>query len=368
MRVLAALFGGWIAAAALGQGTVPAPGKVDPESMPTLWQGDAAPGLHVGKWVKGGPVGEFEKGKVYVVEFWATWCVPCVKSMPHLSEVQAKYKDRGVVVVGVTRQDPHNSLEVVEAMVKEKGETLAYAVAWDEGERTYDDYMQATRQGGIPCAFVVNGEGKLAWIGHPANVEAAIEGVLSGRLDMKVEADAARAYHAKRIAALKAWHEYERAKKAQEWSAAVAACLKLEEAGDPNYGFVWGEEFEALLLRLKDYERASVRGREMMAGPLKDDAAGLSRISWTITAFEGVEKRDLELAEDLALRSVEVGPGNPFAWRAKGAVEFRRGEKEKAIRLMERGMKLASEDWSKGELEQALRWVRGEAGSPLTGK
>src|SRR5947208_1155637 len=50
---------------------------------PTLHVGDRAPGLSVSKWLKGEPVTQFQPGKVYVVEFWATWRQPCIKSIPH---------------------------------------------------------------------------------------------------------------------------------------------------------------------------------------------------------------------------------------------------------------------------------------------
>src|SRR5882757_3255499 len=66
----------------------------------TLNVGDPAPRLQPGKWVQGEAVKEFARDKVYIVEFWATWCGPCRVSIPHLNELHAKLKDKGVIVIG----------------------------------------------------------------------------------------------------------------------------------------------------------------------------------------------------------------------------------------------------------------------------
>ena len=60
-----------------------------------------APPLKVAEWVKGNKVAAFEPGKTYVVEFWATWCGPCLATIPHLTELAHKYKDKGVQFIGV---------------------------------------------------------------------------------------------------------------------------------------------------------------------------------------------------------------------------------------------------------------------------
>jgi thiol-disulfide isomerase/thioredoxin len=93
----------------------------------TLHVGDPAPALTVTEWLQGEPVKKFEPGKVYVVEFWAAWCGACIRAMPHLAELQARYKDRGVTVICFTSRNirgSDNSDEKVAAFVKRRGPSL----------------------------------------------------------------------------------------------------------------------------------------------------------------------------------------------------------------------------------------------------
>ena len=111
----------------------PAPAAKDaPAKTLTLKVGDKAPALTIEKWVKGAPVATFEKGKVYMVEFWATWCGPCIASMPHISELQKKHKEQGFTVIGVTSVDKRNTLELVEKMVADKGDGMGNTLASDK--------------------------------------------------------------------------------------------------------------------------------------------------------------------------------------------------------------------------------------------
>src|SRR5215470_10631086 len=79
-----------------------------------LGVGDAAPKLEVKEFVKGEPVKQFDKGKIYVVEFWATWCPPCRESIPHLTGLQKKHKDVVFIGVSVSERDPKGVKPFVE--------------------------------------------------------------------------------------------------------------------------------------------------------------------------------------------------------------------------------------------------------------
>ncbi|MBN2308708.1 MAG: TlpA family protein disulfide reductase, partial [Candidatus Hydrogenedentes bacterium] len=96
--------------------------------------GDPAPQLQVTEWVRGGPINlAAGKGKnIYVIEFWATWCLPCRESIPHLTEIQKKYRDRGVIVAGIAAEDAAD----VKRYVANMGERMAYAVGVDDGDKT----------------------------------------------------------------------------------------------------------------------------------------------------------------------------------------------------------------------------------------
>src|SRR5262245_6031985 len=92
--------------------------------------GMAAPLLKVGQWVKGDPVPAFEPGKVYVVEFWATWCGPCLSAMPHLGALATHYRSQGLVVVAVTTTDDQgNTREAVANYVAGRGKDIAATFA-----------------------------------------------------------------------------------------------------------------------------------------------------------------------------------------------------------------------------------------------
>ena len=157
--------------------------------------GDKAKPLNISEWVKGAKAEatvDVTDGKnVYVVEFWATWCGPCRTSIPHLTELQKKYKDKGVVFVGVSNE----TLEKVQPFVEEQGEKMEYVVALDKENLTNQDYMRAYGRNGIPCSFIINKKGQIVWVGHPMTMDKPLEEIVAGTFDLAaaIKADEMRA-------------------------------------------------------------------------------------------------------------------------------------------------------------------------------
>jgi thiol-disulfide isomerase/thioredoxin len=162
-------------------------------ATPSLKVGDPAPKLQTGKWVQGEPVKDFQKGKAYLVEFWATWCPPCRRSIPHLNEIYNKFKDKGLVVIGQDCWERDESL--VAPFVKKMGSEMTYRVALDDKTsnkrgQMATTWMAAAGRDGIPSAFLVDTKGVIAWIGHPmALKEDVIEQVLAGKYDVRKAAE-----------------------------------------------------------------------------------------------------------------------------------------------------------------------------------
>lgn len=154
---------------------------------PALWFGDKAPKLHIKEWIKGDAVDKFKPGGVYVVEFWATWCGPCIREFPNLSKKQKEYGD-SVQFIGVNiweRVSGDERAEKVRSFVAEQGDNMSYTVALEEGKKMSETWMDPAKQNGIPAAFIVDQRGRIAWIGHPAVIAEPLEQILKGEYDMK---------------------------------------------------------------------------------------------------------------------------------------------------------------------------------------
>ncbi|NLH42024.1 MAG: redoxin domain-containing protein [Planctomycetes bacterium] len=243
MRMVLSLtiFGASIAAAAqtpasqVSAATVkPSPAASQPAEpqLPALRVGLAAPALKVAKWVKGEPVEQLKEGNIYVVEFWATWCGPCRATIPHMTELARKHGGQATFI-GVSiwerpaEKTEESLLALVEPFVKEMGDKMEYRVAIDGiGREMAQSWMAAADRNGIPCAFIVGKDGKVAWIGHPMSMDTVLEEVIAGTFDVQAEAKRQEAEWRQQQERIKLERPIRDALSAKDYKAAVEAIDK----------------------------------------------------------------------------------------------------------------------------------------------
>ncbi len=154
------------------------PGKANAKKLSI---GDPAPPITSAKWLRGNEIKSFEPGKVYIVDFWATWCGPCISSMPHMDGFAKEYKDQGLTLLAFTTADENgNDLASVEKFLAGKGSKYSFDVAFSKSQETYNAYMTAAGQDGIPCSYVIDKQGKIAYIGHPMELDDILPMVIAG--------------------------------------------------------------------------------------------------------------------------------------------------------------------------------------------
>lgn len=342
--------------------TMPALAQVQADAQPAqeakerakaqkLKVGDRAPEFKVEKFLKGEPITGFEKGQVYVVEFWATWCGPCIAAMPHLSELQRHYKDDGVTFIGTNIWERYNdeTEKKVAEFVEEQGDRMAYAVAYDgkNGHMT-KAWMDAAGQNGIPAAFLVDKEGTIAWIGHPMMLDVVLPSAVKGETDpatLKARSD-----------------EFNKSvREAMQLGAtdAKGAIAKLDaiEREYPSMADRFDQYRAAWLAKDGDAAGAKTIIARRIARAIENKNSGsLNEIAWMMVDPNGaVEPVDLDLALRAAEKADELTRHKePMIIDTLARVYFERGEIDKAIELQSKAVSLIDDGEMKQEFEKVL--------------
>ncbi|QDV70077.1 Thioredoxin [Rosistilla carotiformis] len=297
----------------------------------SLTIGDRAPQLEIVSWLKGTEVDGFDDSKVYVVEFWATWCGPCKMNMPHLSQLQQELGDQ-VQFIGIS-DEPAEKISDFFATDAAPGKTwddvLQYTIAADRNKSTKLRYMQAAGERGIPCAFIVGRDGIVQWIGHPAQIDRPLAAILEGDWDIaaaRTTRDKAKRYEMA-FNALRArmggWI------KSKDFAAAIGALDAM--------AVEFPERNEPLMIKLEVLREAGQFAEtypviDTLVERQWDDPNMLSQFAWLIAAETKGEDRDLDLALKAALRSVELtNEKAPIALDTAARVYFEKGNVEEAI-------------------------------------
>ena len=159
LAVSAALIGFAVTGAVI-PGVCDEAARAAPITVAAAAQGTAPDFTGISNWFNSKPLTIADlRGKVVLVDFWTYGCVNCVNTLPHVTDVYAKYKDKGLVVVGVhTPEFPfERSASNVQAALKRHG--ITYPVAQDNDSKTWNAY----RNRYWPAQYIIDQNGKIVF-------------------------------------------------------------------------------------------------------------------------------------------------------------------------------------------------------------
>jgi thiol-disulfide isomerase/thioredoxin len=333
--------------------------KTDAKPTVKLMVGDKAPKLQVGKWLQGDPVKELSRGHAYIIEFWATWCAPCRKSIPELNEFQKKFKDKGLVVIGVDVMEDDEA--DAPKFIKEMGDKMTYRLVTDdtkdsENGKMADTWKDATGVTGIPLAIVVAKSGEIAWIGSPLSLkEKLLEDVLAGTYDIKraaIEYKKQREMQEKYDAA---FEEFQKASTAKDWDKAEALLQQMNESA-PDEDSRTDADLARFRMNLIRGDLAKVETvAKTLAEKQPENSEFHSVIAWQLATYKEPSQSLLDLAEKEAKRANEIAKGKDAdVLDTLARVQFVRGDKESAVATQQKAVDTAEDAKDKANYKKTL--------------
>lgn len=150
--------------------------------------GDPAPELQIAEWIKDGPasIAAGKGKKIYIIEFWATNCKPCLEAMPCLHEIQEQYREQDVTVIGISMEPA----DIVRNFIA--GKKINYKIAVDDQKKTYKQYMGSSSN--IPAAVIIDKSGTVAWIGNTLDIALPLKRIVTGKFDIQKSAERQETY------------------------------------------------------------------------------------------------------------------------------------------------------------------------------
>lgn len=330
------------------------------EDVFDLMVGDPAPPLTV-EWIKGEPIGKFLDDHTYVVEFWATWCGPCVRAMPHLSELQKEYADRKVRFVGVNVWEEDQ--DKVPKWVQAQGDKMAYTVAMDilpedeEGNpgpgKMATAWMEAAGRDGIPCSFVVQ-KGKVQWIGHPASLDGPLADVVAGKWDLAKATKEHRAEVGEKAAVMRMQKRLRTALGEKDWKAALATIDEVL-AKQPEMTPQLGAQKLFCLAREGRADDVASYAKELEDGVYKKNPQGLNFIARVVTDPENAALGlDPEIGVRVSRKANELTEWKePILLESHSIALEAAGDHAKAVEMQEKAVQLSA--GSKNETHHRAR-------------
>jgi len=157
-----------------------------PATQPLLDIGKPVPPVRLAETLRGRPLAKFEPEKIYVLEFWATWCRPCLEQLPHFRELQKTYPQVEFVWVNVWDTDRAAVRRFVDQLGDQMPFTVALEAEPDEDGSGYmaKQWLPSFNGKGLPGAVIINGQGLVAWMGTPDQIDRPLKAIVAGTWDL----------------------------------------------------------------------------------------------------------------------------------------------------------------------------------------
>lgn len=143
-----------------------------------LMNNQIAPEIKITNWIKNTPADKTLTHKFIVLEFWATWCKPCLEYVPHLNELQKKYKQDNLLFLSISDEKEARISKILE---KINFETI---VVTDTSKTTFENYKSLEYNDVMrPTTVLIDDKGKVKWVGYPKLLtEKVLQSFLQNKL------------------------------------------------------------------------------------------------------------------------------------------------------------------------------------------
>lgn len=309
-------------------------------------------------WLQGSPVKDWEKDKVYIFEFWATWCGPCLAAMPHMEQLHQVFKDEPLVqIIGVNVMD-RKSPDVLKEFLKNRPTTLTYTMAVDvDGKKTKDRWLTPQKVQGIPHVFAVK-NGQLIWRGHPLNLtdkmlmammkpDFSAKDFSTKRFEKKEQLE--KAYR-------KMYRDVEELMRRGKKTEALAVIKQVQDAGQLSQN-------QLIHLKMLPFvvlaQLGQTQDAQMLLNEVSKEYLDNYRVQLDIAKklmeqdLIPADKMDTNLVERCLNRCIELAQKEKREdfqpWRMMAELRERQGDMKAAVLNMERALSLTSlcKNWSK---------------------
>ncbi|MEM7623490.1 MAG: redoxin domain-containing protein [Planctomycetota bacterium] len=307
--------------------------------------GDDAPAFKPDGWIQGTEIESLEDGEVYVVEMWATWCGPCIRMIPHLHDLSEQYDGRATII-GTNIWERGPGMDALDTRTENIAEfvqrqpQMTYPIALDVSGNIAQDWMRAAGRSGIPSAFIVDRDGKVAWMGHPAGMDAALDAIVEGAWDTEAEAAKAIREAAEMVRT--------------DPSTAFREVASLFESGEHATARALGEAVSIT---------AGDEGRRRFAGAI----AGLALDA--ALADEAAKAINMTFAERMADGACELSNWSDFrSMMTLSMVHWHTARPESAAKIMTQAIEVAADDprMSRAQALNRVAWSLVEEETPIS--